>query len=188
MKILKIIYITLFLICSLAVLACDVKTEQTNDTNIQFEYHKLINKYYPGYRIINIEELDKMARTFFKVRHPDSNPSLVSDDFDGNGLPDFAFLLTNKKRDNTVLVILLQQSLNNFHHSFFLSMDSYRSDIVITPIKKNTLLSQAEAISSEEEKVLLQNPSIQLIYIGKSAVVYYWDKNKNTFSEIWTSD
>ena len=170
--------------------ACTVQVKEARTVNNQDEFGQLIQKHYPRCTLMSFEELDHYAKEFFKDRYPHLSPSLISADFDGNALSDFAFLLQTKsgKSKKTIFVILLQMSNNDFKPAYYLDLDGYRPDVFIVPIQKGELLSQAESIDTPREKVLLKHPAIELVYVGKSAVVYYWDVELNRFNSIWISD
>lgn len=40
----------------------------------------------------------------------------------------------------------------------------------------------------DRKQIILELPAVEIIYAECSSVLYYWDKEKNKFSEIWTSD
>src|SRR5271165_5364153 len=67
---------------------------------------RILNRF-PGYHVLTLLERDSDARTFILAHFPKQNPSVVHADFDGDGHPDYAILLKDKKSGTAKLVILL---------------------------------------------------------------------------------
>ena len=166
------------------------EAKSTKSVEDKTDYKELIQKYFPGYVLMDIEELDPYAKDRFRSYHPDLNPSLVCGDFDGNGFLDYAFLLRNSKdkKGTTIFTIFMQSKHSQFELEFCLNMGFYRNDVIIQRIEAGKILSQTKSIDEPKEDVKLKNAAVELAYFEKSSVVYYWDDKTKKFEEIWTSD
>ena len=60
------------------------------------DLHIILSRF-PGYHVLTLAERDSDARTFILAHFPKHNPSIVHADFDGDGHPDYAILLKDKK-------------------------------------------------------------------------------------------
>lgn len=153
---------------------------------VQDEYKEIIQKYFSNYVLRNYDELSDYAKSYFRNRYSNLNPSLVCRDFDGNGFLDFALLLKSKgDRDGiTVFVIFLQFDRNKFEKKYRLNIGIYQGDLFILPKETGELLENVE----EPRKIKLKNAAVELVYFEKSSVAYYWSEKTKKFESIWTSD
>lgn len=149
----------------------------------------IVGNYFQGSIVLPASTLDQFAREFFNHSFPCDDPYVVRCDFDGNGFLDLACLIKSGTGENSKinLTVLLQQPAGVFLPFNCLEME-YRTDVFITSAASGTILKQAEAIDSSREDVPLNNPAIKLVYVGKSAVVYYWDARNEIFDFIWIAD
>lgn len=154
------------------------------------EIKELINAHFPDYVLMDIDELDAFAKDVFKKHYPQSNPHLVCRDFDGNGLIDYALLLRNskKKGKQTIFTIFLQSSHSYFKLAHHLNLEFYRDDVYIIPIEPGRLLSQTPATDAPSKEIRLKNAAVELVYVGKAALAYYWDDKSKSFATICTAD
>jgi len=189
-KVTRILYLALFILIMVLSFIFTAETKSMKLARNEIGYKELIQKYFPNYILLDIDELDPLAKEVFNEHYPNLNPSLVCRDFDGNGFLDFAVLVrTSKIKDgNTVFAIFLQSEPRQFRLEFNLNMEFYRNDVFILPVEAGEILKETDAIEGPERKVKLKNPAVHLIYIGKSAVAYYWDEKAKKFDSIWTSD
>jgi len=185
-----ILYFFLFVLFSVFLSSSNAEAKIARLVINQIEYEKLIQKYFPGYILMNIEELEPFARFYFERDHPNLNPALVCKDFDGNEFLDYALLIrTSKIKDgNTVFAIFLQSEHEKFKLEFYVKMEFYLDFVYIVPIEAGKTVSQTEALDAPMKKVKLKNPAVHLIYSEKSSVAYYWDDKAKKFDSIWTSD
>src|SRR4029077_8321809 len=68
---------------------------------------KIILDDFPGFHMLTVAERDSDTRAFILAHFAKRNPSVVRADFDGDGHPDYAVLLKNKKSGVAKFVILL---------------------------------------------------------------------------------
>jgi hypothetical protein len=140
---------------------------------------------------MDIGELDTSSLNCLKRGKSDISPAIVIGDFDGNGFQDYAFLLRSidgkLQHKKCYFVVLLQFANNKYDIINILEMD-YRNDIVIFPIKSGTSVEQTESIDNPIKKAILKNTAVELIYMGKGTIVYYWDNTTKKIESITTSD
>ena len=186
-------YVKLCLIFSIVsvFLFCCIPEAGTNKlVPNEIEHVDLIQKYFPDYVLMNIEELENYARMWFSRHYQNLNPFLVKRDFDGNNFTDIALIMRNSKsqKGNTIFAIFLQSDKGQYELEFRLNMDIYRDDVFIIPIEAGEIVKQTLALDTPYKEVELKNPAVELYYFEKSSVVYYWDDKTKKFEEIWTSD
>jgi len=120
------------------------------------------------------------------------NPGIVKDDFNGDGIADYAVLLSmpiiadngtgNKAINSRIkLIVFVATKANLFNRVTLYEADDYLPAINFIKLQKP---GQIKSMSNKYKKI--NNSSIKFVTCGKSAVVYFWDKYK--FREFWTAD
>ena len=139
------------------------------------EMENLISHYYPKHRQKNNEKFIKSVKE--SLGEELKAPTLITADFDGNELRDYAVIL-----DGEIFVIFRQISKGEFK-PYELGRKDWVGDF-INEIKPNTILKQYDSSHSIE----LKYSAIMVIYYLKSSVAYYWDEETHIFKELWLSD
>jgi hypothetical protein len=85
-----------------AIILCTVSQTSADDAGLA----KVLGQF-PGYHLSKLQERDPEVRTFIKQHFPSDNPSVLRADFDGDGVSDYAILLTNDRTGATKPEILL---------------------------------------------------------------------------------
>jgi len=143
---------------------------------------------FPGYHLLKLTELDTDARTFFLQHFPKANPSVVHADFDGDGHPDYAFLLRNDKAQMTKLVVLLCSENAHCRNVYELDVSAYSGSAYLRPVAKGSTISQSKSIDEETAPVNLKFSGVRVTYFGKGEVVLYWNGKLNKIDAITTED
>ncbi len=139
------------------------------------ETENLISNYYPKHKQKSNEKFIKHVRE--TLGEELKAPTLITADFDGNELHDYAVIL-----EGQILVIFRQISKGEFK-PYELRRQDWVGDF-IHEIKPNTILKQYDSFHS----IQLKYSAIVVIYYLKSSVAYYWDDETLIFKELWLSD
>jgi hypothetical protein len=130
------------------------------------------------------------ARTFIVDHFPKRNPSVVHADFDGDGHPDYAILLKDKKSGTTKLVVLLCSRDAQCKSVFELDVTTSSGEVYVRPIPAGSRVSQTEAIDTKDypPPVRLGSVGIEVTYFGQAKIVYYWNRKHKKIETVQTED
>ncbi len=139
------------------------------------EIENLISNYYPKHKQEDNEKFIKHVKE--TIGDELKAPTLITADFDGNELHDYAVIL-----EGQIFVIFRQISKGEFK-PYELRRQDWVGDF-IHEIKPNTVLKYYDYSHS----IKLKYSAIVVIYYLKSSVAYYWDEETFIFKELWLSD
>ncbi len=149
---------------------------------------KLINTFYPGYKLLQFSDLDSFTQEYLSGYKFELQPGFVKADFDGNNLSDFALFLNNKSNDGSIFCIILQTAKNDYELHEIIKYDRMMDYVVLSEVKPDTLVKPTTAFDTGQSAVILEYPGVKLTYVGKASLVYYWNKKTKKFDSIQTSD
>jgi hypothetical protein len=138
----------------------------------------VVSRYYPGYSVVGTKDLDRDVQDYLREEHRDSDPGCIEEDFDGDGLQDYAVLIQRKERAKTVerLVALRGAEGDNFVP---ITLDTFRDRIgsfFILPVRARNSMKQTRN----------SRPRFKLVLFESASRVYLW--KGNSFTTIQTSD
>ena len=148
----------------------------------------IVKSLYPGYKLITINDFDDLDKDFLLNTRINNNPGYVEADFDGNDLNDFAMILNKNSRKGAIFSVALQTRKNEYKTYEILRYKSTVDPICVFLLKPKTLILPTDAFNAGNRSITLQYPGIELVYIGKASIAYYWDKKTRTFRSITTGD
>ena len=151
---------------------------------------QMVNKFPAGWEIAS------------KINYSSENlnfsnniaPSYLSEDFNGDGINDNAWILINRKKDtfglfvklgNTDKMIKLEEyQINDPDHEINMGIS------VIKPGKYLTACGKGywECTPDEPPEIEIIWPSINFFLYESANSYFYWDNNKKKFNRIWISD
>ena len=125
------------------------------------------------------------------------HPGLVEADFNGDGRKDYVVMLRGGvekeleiqgkkyKSIDLMLVAFLKDESGSYKSSII-----YKYDAGLPPFGVYIELHRPGVIQEfgTDRTAKIKNPAVLLIHCEKSSVVFYWDKQKKMFQEIWTGD
>lgn len=151
---------------------------------------EIILNRFPGYHVLTLQERDSDARTFIKSHFANQNSSVVHADFDGDGHPDYAILLKNKKSGTAKLAVLLCSGDSDCKTVHEEDVTSSSGEVFIRPLKIGSRVSQTDAIDTKDypPPVRLRSTGIEVTYFGQAKVVYYWSRKHKKMETIQTED
>jgi len=120
-------------------------------------------------------------------------PFFCRGDFFGNGKEDYAVFILNDKTQCWQVVVVPHQNTNRKTPVVLASGDGMAQNMYIQtlrPGRYRTINDKGYSISDPEgRKVLrLRRDGINLGTFESADAVYYWDKSKRQFIEVWMSD
>jgi hypothetical protein len=180
-----------FLACSFGALL-DVNSSLADQLSQGNELTPAIQKAYPQSKIVQAKDVDEAS-----CGVPPNPPGIVEADFNGDGQKDFMVLLRggveNEIESKGKMYKSIEIKLIAFlkdEHGTYKSSIIYKYDGGLPPFIEFIQLIPPGPITEIYTDVTtkIKNPSVLLIHCEKSSVVFYWDKTKKKFQEIWTGD
>ena len=163
------------------------------DNNIEeniYGVEEIVKIFLPGYELMSEDNLDSAMEKYFTTNFPSIKPTVIYDDFDDNGLKDYAVLaqIIKKQEKKNIFAILSQVNKNDYKPTFIVNIGTNMDLNYIISIKAGNIINQAECIGKPMPSVKLKYSAIKLVYFEKSAVVYYWNDRECGFDSLWVSD
>jgi len=176
--------------CILLVLATLVRCVAAPGAQGQSGDIDRILKGFPGCHVLTLAERDSDARAFILAHFPKHNSSIVHADFDGDGQPDYAILIRNKRSGTTKLVILLCSANIACKSVYEVDVTSNSGGVYIRPVPMGSRVSQTDAIDTKAypPPSRLSSTGIEVTYFGQAKVVYYWNRKQKKMETIQTED
>jgi hypothetical protein len=127
--------------------------------------------------------------------------ALASGDFNGDGVPDRAFLV--KRNDGRGEGLIVRLSKPGRRHTWVTLSDSdYGAAYPDAPLvmgietvppgtyEYNCIETADDCVGSDtgKSKITLRQPAIEYFKFESAASAFYWDAKKNSFIRIWISD
>lgn len=148
----------------------------------------IVKKYYPNYSIVQLKDLDKDVQKYFIETYRDARPGCIKEDFDGDGLSDYALLLRAKiKRRSIEKVVVLRGKGNESFDSINLEELTDRiGSFFIRHVPPGKIKKWEETERHKMKTVVIKLPGFELVLFEAASRVYFWKDNK--FHFIQTSD
>jgi hypothetical protein len=155
------------------------KTNQrstTPPTNVM----SIIKRVCPSCKPVTFNDLAEEARDEFLDMYPNANPGWVAGDFNGDGLTDYAVLLSNRKNGKSYLrlIVLLATSANTFSAKTVIEKYKGHSFWYIGLMPAGTIAKHTQAFSPRKNapyEVKLKYPAIKYYKAGSSMSVLYFE-------------
>jgi len=130
---------------------------------------------HPNASIISLENLNRLSREKFLGAGDEASPGFVAADFNGDGVPDYAALLTfpQKKSSGEWLVVFMGRKDGGFQLRLLEKYDGFHDDVYITMETSGEVKP-----SNSARKVKLQAPGIARIHPDRRPTVFYWQKGR----------
>ena len=145
---------------------------------------------FPGYHLLKPEEFDEDTRAFLRSHFPKDNPSVISSDFDGNGVLDYAFLLKGEKSSSTKVEVVLCAPNKQCRSVYHLDVSSYAGAVYLRPARIGSHTTRTDAVPATEgtSKGRLSLAGIQVLYFEKGKVLLSWNPKHRRIEEVQTGD
>ena len=146
----------------------------------------LLNHYKN--EIVSFKDLDEDVRESFLTVEQPKDPGVITADFDGDGKDDVA-LLTKRQGSGalTLRFFLCKKQCKEIKAIDLGVFDGLQS---IMPIKKGEVIEPTKSLPAltKIKPIRLSNPGVHFGVYGKMSVAYFWDKERQDFVSIVTSD
>ena len=130
---------------------------------------------HPNASIISLENLNRISREKFLGAGDEASPGFVTADFNGDGVPDYAALLTfpQKKTSGEWLVVFMGSKEGGFQLRLLEKYDGFHDDIYITMERPGEVKPFHSA-----RRVKLRAPGIARIHPDRQPTLFYWQKGR----------
>ncbi len=141
----------------------------------------IVKEYCSNCAIVSLNDLADEAKSEFLDMYPNGNPGWVKGDFNGDGITDYALLLSYKEGNNTFLrLVVLLSSGNKYIISKLIERQGdslwYINSMPAEKIIKHTLAYAPE--DNEPYEIKLKYPGIKYYKAGSSMNVFYYENGK----------
>lgn len=130
---------------------------------------------HPNASIVSLESLNRVSRDKFLNVVDESSPGFVAADFNGDGIPDYAALLTfpQKKSSGEWLVVFMGSKDGSFQLRLLEKYDRFHDDVFITIERSGEVkpLKSARAVK-------LRTPGIARTHPDRRPTLFYWQKGR----------
>jgi len=135
----------------------------------------LAQHVHPKASILTLEMLDPASQEEFLSTGADGSPGLVSADFNGDGRPDYAALLSfpQKKSVGEWLVVLIGKPGGGFQLRLLEKYTGFHEDLYITMQPPREIKP-----SNSSQKAKFTMPGIARIYPERPLTLFYWEKGR----------
>lgn len=141
----------------------------------------------PGTRLLTMSDMRASDKEAFLKRSPGATPGCVVIDLNGDGIDDATligqdpetkavFLVTALGRPGGSFTTVAREPLGNSLDGLFLVRYAGRE------------VSTTDAIDSPEETVQLSGGAVEVVFVEKAAVVYFWDAVSGTLRSAQSAD
>ena len=149
----------------------------------------LVRRLYPGYHLLKTTERDADTRALMAKRFAGSNPSVIHDDFDGDGRQDYAVLLKSDRSAAAELAILLCKAPERCHGVYNLDITGAEGISYLSPIPANSKIIESDSAGENGSPALrLTTVAVRLVYFEKGEIALYWNKQLKKIVEVATGD
>jgi hypothetical protein len=144
----------------------------------------LLGTYYPNHRIVAIKDLNQDVQQYFREEYVDSDPGCIEEDFDGDGIVDYALLLRTDLAGKAVerFVVLKGEGKDRFTPINLIESHQRIGDSFLRLVPSGTVVRN----SAGTETVTLNRPGFEIVLFESASRVYFWESGKFRF--VQTSD
>jgi hypothetical protein len=130
---------------------------------------------HPNATIVSLEDLNRVSQEKFLGAVDEASPGFVAADFNGDGVPDYAVLLTfpQKKTSGEWLVVFMGNKDGGFQLRLLEKYNGVHDDIYITMEPPGEVKPFHSARS-----VKLRAPGIARIHPDRRPTLFYWQKGR----------
>lgn len=150
----------------------------------------IVSDHFPGDHILQLDERNADARAYLSQHFKHSDPSIVHEDFNGDGRADYAILLKSNTSGRAKLVVLLCDAPTRCHGVYELEVTGYSDGAYLSRLAVGSIISETEAIDTQNQssRLKLTSSGITLTYFEKGSVALYWDEKRKKILNVDTAD
>jgi len=148
----------------------------------------IVAHFFPGYAPVALGDLAAEVGAL-TVKDPvydssDRSPTTIRADFDGNGVADFAVLISSKPGSGSdeIFAILMGYGGGRYAKSMESYFGGLAEDIYLGYVPAGTEVRPALPVSAETDLMKLPRPAVTLNVLKETSDVFYWDTQRKSFS------
>lgn len=170
--------------------ASDFKSS-TRGLNCGKHANTIVKKYYPNYTIAQLKDLDKDLQEYFTDTFGDAHPGCIEEDFDGDGVTDYALLLLSESKVEGKLIEKLIVLRGKGEQKFIpIELEEVREVTGSSFVIRNSFIRHIPPGKIKEwdsnRTLTIKNPGFESVLFEAASRVYFWETGK--FHFIQTSD
>jgi len=150
----------------------------------------IIAQFFPGYTPVTPGDLSGDVRRVTNADpsygEPGRSPTVIRADFDGNGVADYAVLVRElaSRNPDEVFAVLMGQGEGRYKAAMKAFFGGLLGDVYLGYIPADAELTPAQGIREGGPPVRLSQPAIRLVYYGRAADAFYWDRTAGRFDSM----
>jgi len=143
----------------------------------------IISTYYPHHTLVQLKDLNEDVQEYFSEKYPNSHPGCIKEDFDGDGVVDYALLLRTNIKGRIIERLVVLKGENG---KKFIPIDLDESDERIGDSFLRLIPAGRVEKCDRTETVTIDHPGFEIVLFEAASRVYFWKEGK--FNFIQTSD
>ncbi len=159
---------------------CKGQFQQVNQSNLPAEVIDILTKDFSETEILGLSDLEAVTLKYFTEQYPHQIPGMVSADFDGNGLADYALLLKGQAFDknNTdseariLLVVFMQMDHGKFTRFVLNDEIVLLHRLFLRPVRKGKV---DIFINDTRASVSISFPAFEYVCFEAYSTLFFWD-------------
>jgi hypothetical protein len=134
-----------------------------------------------------MEDLDAPDKEAFAKRASGASPGCAELDLNGDGLQDAALIGQDPQTAAVTLVVALGRSDGSFSTVAKEPLGNSAKGLFLVPYAGPRVVT-TQAIDGQDEIVQLSGDAVELVFVEKAAVVYFWDPGSGGIRSVQTAD
>jgi hypothetical protein len=140
-----------------------------------------------GMKLLASADLSPSDREAFDKRAPGAQPGCVVTDFNADGIKDAAMIGQDRKTGTVFLVIAVGKQDGGFTTAIRKSLGESIQGVFLLP-HSGKVVEPNEAVDTPETAHKLTGGAIDVVFVEKATVVYFWDQAAGQIAESQTGD
>lgn len=148
---------------------------------VEPQLESVIDQLFPGYRLVPLGELtDEIGALTVSdpvYDTPDRSPVAINDDFDDNGIADYALLISKAEgpEPDEIFVILMGYGQGRYGKAIESFFGGIARDIYLGYLPAGTVLAAPGEAGGNAPPMILASPAATLNIYGQVSDAFYWD-------------
>jgi len=140
-----------------------------------------------GMRALTVNEMAPDDREAFMKRSSGGQPGCVEVDFNADGLKDPALIVQDRNSGVVSLIVALAKKGGGFTVALQKPLGSSFDGLYLAA-HSATSVEPTDAVDSTQESRNLKGGAVDLVFVEKATVVYYWDDAASKIAELQSGD
>lgn len=140
-----------------------------------------------GLKLLTMDDLDASDKEAFVKRSSGASPGCAVLDLNGDGTMDAALIGQDLQTGDVTLVVALGKPDGSFSIVAREPLGSSVKGLFLVPYTGRKVVT-TQGIDGQEDTVRLSGDAVELVFIEKAAVVYFWDQASRGIRSVQTAD